>query len=107
MSKLSIAGTNNPHRTKQEYIQGEAITEWVRREPPPAPYPANFIATKRGQTYRGFKVERELMGSLHWQIISTEDNRSCPRALQGRYTTLTRVKGAIDQYLENIHANST
>ena len=92
---------NNPYRTKQEYLQGDAITEWTTREAPKNPYPADYILTKRGQTYRGFKIERELMGSLHWQVIETEDGKPCPRAIHGKYTNLTRVKCAIDTYLEN------
>ena len=111
MTELSIAGTNNPFRTKQEYLQGDAIIEWTTRQAPRNPYPADYVVSKRGQTYRGFKVERELMGSLHWEIIGTEDDRACPRSIRGKYTNLTRAKEAIDQYLENTHridnANST
>jgi hypothetical protein len=106
MNELAIAGASNPYRTK-----GEAVTEWVTREPPRNPCPADYVVTRRGQTYRGFKIERELMGSLHWEIIGTEDDRACPRSLRGKYTNLTRAKEAIDQYLKNTHrsenANST
>jgi hypothetical protein len=93
--RLPIAGALNPYRTP-------TITEWTTREAPRNPYPADYVVAKRGLTYRGFKIERELMGPLHWEIISTEQEKPTPRVLQGKYTNLTRAKEAIDQYLETV-----
>jgi hypothetical protein len=94
-------------RSKNEYQEGPIITEWTTRTAPQSPYPADYVVTKRGQTYRGFKIERELMGALHWEIISTEQDKPTPRSLQGKYTNLTRAKAAIDNYLENINEKET
>ena len=76
-------------------------------EAPPPSYPPNYIVTKTDLEYRGFTLSRE-QTNLLWQVEKAPPGiPEIPHKLIGKYTSLSILQKAVDDYLENVQKSSS